>query len=289
MDLTAALAAAGLSGRTLPTSTPVHIVDVGQGPPLLFLHAAPLWSYSWRGVLSSLRAGHRCVAVDLPGFGLSPAPSADLDLDEHAAVVVEVIDRLQLDDVVLVMNDVGGAIGTLVALARPERVAGLVPVDALGFSLRPFGYVRFMLATMRLPGAAWLNRTFDLLGWGLTMGGLPWSLSLRTRRLALHTLATKAGRDRAFGLLGRLGTTPVLDRMEGEQHRLAHLPVLALFGRYDPARLAGFSRRWAALYPNTVERIVPGGRHFSPEDNPAFIAAEIAQWHRQLARHRRSA
>ena len=52
----------------------VHHVDEGEGPPLLLLHGNPTWSFLYREIVVGLRDRFRCIAVDLPGFGLSQAP-----------------------------------------------------------------------------------------------------------------------------------------------------------------------------------------------------------------------
>ena len=63
--------------------------------------------------------------------------------------------------------------------------------------------------------------------------------------------------------------------MEAQLPVLADREVLTLFGAFDPARLAGFPRRWGQLFPRSTHRVVPGGAHFSHEDNPVFVARAI--------------
>ena len=52
----------------------IHYVDEGTGPPVLFVHGTPTWSYEWRHLISALAPRWRCVAPDLLGFGLSERP-----------------------------------------------------------------------------------------------------------------------------------------------------------------------------------------------------------------------
>src|SRR5580658_3174150 len=51
----------------------IHYIDEGTGPSLLFVHGNPTWSFLYRDVVAALRDSFRCVAIDLAGFGLSPA------------------------------------------------------------------------------------------------------------------------------------------------------------------------------------------------------------------------
>jgi haloalkane dehalogenase len=105
----------------------VHYVDEGGGRPLLMLHGNPTWSFLYRHLITELRGGFRCVAVDYPGFGLSDRPPRyGYTPAEHARVVGELVEELDLRDLVVVGHDWGGPIGLSVASATPERVEGLV-------------------------------------------------------------------------------------------------------------------------------------------------------------------
>jgi len=50
-----------------------HYVDEGSGPVLLFLRGAPNWSFFYREFIRDLCSDFRCVALEFPGFGLSPS------------------------------------------------------------------------------------------------------------------------------------------------------------------------------------------------------------------------
>src|ERR1051325_10253559 len=87
----------------------VHYVDEGSGPVLLFLHGAPNWSFFYRQFISGLRHDFRCVALDFPGFGLSPSearyPPA---MPALSRLVERFIEKLELRDIILVVGDAGG-------------------------------------------------------------------------------------------------------------------------------------------------------------------------------------
>lgn len=111
----------------LPGGARVHYVDVGTGETLLFLHGNPAWSFQWRDLIGGLRGSFRCVALDYPGFGLSPAPPGhDFTAREQSRVLEELVDHLGLHDVTLVMQDWGGPIGLGLAGRRPELVRRVV-------------------------------------------------------------------------------------------------------------------------------------------------------------------
>ena len=105
----------------------VHYVDEGGGRGLLLLHGNPTWSFLYRHLIPALRDGFRCIAVDYPGFGLSDRPPGyGYTPAEHSRVVGELVDSLELDGFLVMGHDWGGPIGTSLAAARAERVAGLV-------------------------------------------------------------------------------------------------------------------------------------------------------------------
>ena len=66
----------------------IHYVDEGEGNPILFLHGNPTWSFLYRGIIIRLRNNFRCIALDLPGFGLSDHPvDYRFTPEEHARAV----------------------------------------------------------------------------------------------------------------------------------------------------------------------------------------------------------
>jgi haloalkane dehalogenase len=122
----------------------LHFIDEGEGAPILFLHGNPTWSFLYRGVVTRLRRRFRCVAIDYPGFGLSEHPDDyDYAPREHAEVVSELIEELDLRRLTIVGHDWGGPIGMKVALDQVARLRALVmsntwywPADR--WSLRAF-------------------------------------------------------------------------------------------------------------------------------------------------------
>ena len=101
-------------------------LDIGTGPPALFVHGLATSAYHWRNVIPRLADQHRCLAPDLPVHGRTPG-SADQDfsLNGLAAFVEDFCAALELPPVDLVANDTGGAIAQVFAALHPERVATL--------------------------------------------------------------------------------------------------------------------------------------------------------------------
>ena len=115
----------------------LHYVDEGVGETIVFVHGTPEWSFAYREIIKALRSQHRCVAVDLLGFGLSDKPAAaDYSCETHAARLQKFIQHLQLKDVTLVANDFGGGISLGYAIANPSNVAKVVLINTWMRSLK---------------------------------------------------------------------------------------------------------------------------------------------------------
>ncbi|HJR44556.1 MAG TPA: alpha/beta fold hydrolase [Actinomycetota bacterium] len=123
----------------------VHYIDEGSGTPLLLLHGNPTWSFLYRKIIPRLQDSFRCIAVDYPGFGLSDHPDGyGYTPEEHARVIGELVDHLDLDGFLFMVQDWGGPIGFDIATKRADRVRGIVhgntwfwPVDTLMFKIFP--------------------------------------------------------------------------------------------------------------------------------------------------------
>lgn len=103
--------------------------DIGQGDPLLFVHAFPLNRRMWAPQVEALSDRYRCLTVDLRGFGESDAPSGPYSLDEMAADLVGVLDALHLDRVTLIGLSMGGYIAFAFWRRAAGRLRALVLAD----------------------------------------------------------------------------------------------------------------------------------------------------------------
>jgi pimeloyl-ACP methyl ester carboxylesterase len=126
--------------------------DEGTGRPVVFVHGFLTNGRLWHGVVPPLvDAGFRCIVPDWPlgSHTVAMDPEADLSPPALVSLIEELLQSLDLDDVVLVGNDTGGALAQMLAARRPARVGMLVltPCDAFrnwpawwSKALRPIGY-----------------------------------------------------------------------------------------------------------------------------------------------------
>ena len=106
-----------------------HVVETGQGAPLLLLHGWPEFWLTWEPVMARLADRWRLIAPDLRGFGDSDKPDGPFGPTNHAADMLALLDALGVDRIGVVGHDVGGAVMQPLARLAPERIAGLFFFD----------------------------------------------------------------------------------------------------------------------------------------------------------------
>lgn len=256
-------------------------VDVGEGPPVVFLHGEPTWSYLWRKVIGPVRdAGHRCIAPDLAGFGRSDKPTdlAWYSTDRHVSMIEPLLDELDLHDVTLVVHDWGGAIGFRIAAARPDRVSRLVITDT-GLFDGSQGSTKAWRAFRDF-----VERTEDLPIGFLVRGGCandPGDEVAAAYDAPFANPAAKAG-TRAFPL-----NLPVGPESPGAPEGAAAIaaledddrPRLVIWAADDPIiPLKGGMQIADRLGNGEVDHVIEGASHFMQEDAGELIGRHIADW-----------
>ncbi|WP_280338927.1 haloalkane dehalogenase [Nocardia neocaledoniensis] len=256
----------------------VHYVDEGDGPVLLFCHGAPTWSFLYRHLVRELRDSYRCVAVDQLGFGLSERPAGfGYRIAEHTAVLGELMDHLGLDDVVVMGQDWGGAIGLGAATVRADRVRGIVVGNTVFWPVtaklnRAFSAI-MSSAPMR---RRILERNFLVeqvllkdLRRVLTAAEADHYRGVQPDPAARQALAVTPGEIRAAG--------PLLARLSAEVPAvLGDKPALAVWGMRDRVfRPADCLPRVKAAFTDLEVVELPDAGHFVQENAPAEIAAAI--------------
>lgn len=114
----------------------VHYRDQGRrdGPVLVMVHGFSASLHTWEPWVQRLGADYRIVTLDLPGHGLTRAPEGFAQTRLGYVPIVEATTRkLGLEKFVLIGNSMGGGVTWNYALAHPDRVQGIVLVDAAGW------------------------------------------------------------------------------------------------------------------------------------------------------------
>lgn len=112
----------------------LNVVEAGEGRPLIILHGLLGSSRNWGAIIRQLAEGRRVLALDLPNHGGSPWTEA-MDYPFMARSVAAFMEARKAGPAVVVGHSMGGKAAMVLALTRPDLVAGLVVVD-----IAPVGY-----------------------------------------------------------------------------------------------------------------------------------------------------
>ncbi len=111
----------------------VNYVELGEGPPILFIHGISGCWQNWLENLPRLAGSHRVIALDLPAFGASPSPSWEVDVPAYGRLIHELSEKLEIgNDAALVGNSLGGFIALEAVTTEPDAFDHLVLVSTAG-------------------------------------------------------------------------------------------------------------------------------------------------------------
>jgi len=258
---------------------PVHYIDEGGGRTVLLLHGNPDWSFLYRKIVLGLRDQFRCVVPDYPGFGLSVHPDGSYRYTpaEHANIVHELVEHLDLQDAIVMGQDWGGPIGMDVASRLPDRFTGLV-----------------MGNTWYWPTDSMAMKTFSLI-----MGSPPMHALILRRNFFVTTLMKRMLQaelsSEEFDHYVKVVPTPQsragiaefpkqiraagpwlaeLERRVGAT--LTDKPMVLIRGVKDPAfGSAAVLERWQEAFPHATAIDLDAAGHYIQEDAPEPIIDAI--------------
>lgn len=246
-------------------STRLRVIETGRGPPVVLIHGLAASMYSWRHTMLPLaQAGYHVIAFDNRGFGFSDKPTHGYSNADYVGLVLGLMDSLGVSDAVLVGHSMGGAIAAEVALSRPDRVTGLVLVDAAGFGVR----WPFMLRVARWPIVGALFDRFRGRG---AMAGI-----LRMR-YADPSRVTDQDVDQYYAPMAEPDAQRALRRVlrayrfDALRQRLDSIaaPTLMMWGSADRLIPPAIGQAAVAQLQRGAFVLVPGAGHALPEEAPA--------------------
>lgn len=244
----------------------IHYVDEGRGPVLLFAHPGPAWSFYYREFILGLRDRFRCVAPDLPGFGLSEAREGfSGSLREHAQALEAFVETLGLRAITLLVHDSGGPIGLGAAVRQPGWFRAFILTSTFGWPVTDYPFLRLMLRLVSSPPFRLANASLNLLPWvAVNIAPVRRRLTKAERVGLVGAFRTWRQRDLVLALFRDLATdVEYLQEVEaGLRSRLADRPALLMYGENDPARRVGFDRRFASIFPRHQLAVIEAERHF---------------------------
>jgi pimeloyl-ACP methyl ester carboxylesterase len=258
----------------------VHLRDEGprDAPVIVLLHGSNADLHTWEPWAAVLRDEYRVIRYDTIGHGLTgAAPGKDYSPEAMAALVGRLADKLGLGKFVLGGNSMGGAVSVTYALGHPDRLAGLVLVDA-GGAPKPGGEpgnIGFKLAAT--PGVN------QIMKWITPRQIVEQSLR---QSVTNQAIVTPAAVDRYWELLRYPGnrestmirmTTP---RRTFDPAKLATIPVptLVLWGDEDKLIGPDAGRWYARAIPGAALHIYPRIGHLPQEEAPEATLGDLKAW-----------
>jgi haloalkane dehalogenase len=261
----------------------IHYVDEGprRGTVLLFVHPGAGWSFTYRHQIKNLREDFRCVAPDLPGFGLSEAAEGyKFTLLEQSRVLERFVHALDLKDIVAWGNDSGGPTAVLALSRDPGRVRGLVVGGTFGWPLKEYPTVSGMIRLISGPVFRAVNRYTNFVAWSMTtrlaLGTR--SLSKKERRHYTRPFKERGSRDRTLLLFASFRDKETQRQLAAALPAFHDKVALIQFGSWDPMKQQGWHERLAEEIPDSETHIIPHVAHFTFEGGPEESVENFRKW-----------
>ncbi|MEV0190070.1 haloalkane dehalogenase [Kitasatospora purpeofusca] len=277
--------------RSVLDSTMAHR-ERGSGSPVVFLHGNPTSSHLWRDVLPAVGGPGRLLAPDLIGMGESGKPDIDYTFADQARYLDAWFDALDLDEVVLVGHDWGGALAFDWAARHPGRVRGIAFTETI---VKPMAWEEFpeggrpLFEAIRTPG---VGEAMVLDENAFVEQALPATVATPLTPADLEVYRRPyPTRESRRPLLQwprsmPLGDEPaeVVARIRAYDRWLANSPdvpkLLLTFAPGPGVMMGPETVEWCArnIAALEIEHHDGVAGHHTPEDQPTAIAAAVTAW-----------
>lgn len=262
----------------LPGGLHVHYRDQGprDAPVIVLVHGFAASLHAWEPWVTRL-PDYRVISLDLPGHGLTRAPDDYVaSTDRSVAVVDELVTKLGVQKFVLGGNSMGGGVSWNYALAHPQKLDGLVLVDAGGWpsSERPKGQPA-VFKLLGNPVGRWMLRNADpgLMAKGGLVKAYEDPALVTPALVTRYTELARAPGHRAI-LTGGRGGEPART-VTPDTFKAIMVPTLVMVGEKDQVIPADNSRKLAGAIPGARLVVYPEGGHVPMEQLPDKSAADL--------------
>jgi pimeloyl-ACP methyl ester carboxylesterase len=260
----------------------VRFQKTGGGPPLLLIHTIRTQLEYFRSLAPLLARSHTVYVIDLPGHGHSPIdPSANFDEPYFRRAIVRVIEALDLSDVTIVGESIGGALALTVAASLPQRVKRVFAINPYDYETRYGDGIRrgnwfsnFIIGSLQIPVLGTINASLEnKMVLGKIMGGgyhdprkLPADLLAEFDEVAHRPGYKRMARK---VLAGWRSWSKARD-----YYRQISAPVTLIYGDSDWYR-TDERERTRSLIPAAQMVTLKNTGHFSAVENPSELARAI--------------
>ena len=252
----------------------LHFTDTGprDAPILVLVHGYSASLNTWDAWVRNLRKDYRVIRLDLPGHGLSRCVDNDeIGIEQFIASIDRVTHSLDVDQFTLVGSSMGGHTAWAYALAHPDRLDGLVLVDAAGWLSAPGEDDKDPVIFKLLRNGFARNVMKDLDMSALIRSGLENSFAdpelVTDEMVERYSAMSRAPRHREALLKIMSGTTL---RVPASKERLSAItvPTLILHGDTDNLIPVAHAEKFADAIPGSKLIIYPETGHIPQEEQP---------------------
>jgi pimeloyl-ACP methyl ester carboxylesterase len=239
----------------------VETVDRGQGRPILFLHPG-IGIEASAPVLAELAKGGRVIAPSHPGFGTSQLPKGMTTVDDLSYFYLDLLDRLNLTDVLVVGVGLGGWIAAEIAVKNSARLSRLVMANAIGIKVGD-RETRDIVDIWAL-----MPEEFDALAYADPEN------AKRDYKNLPEAVSLAAARNREA--YARVAWSPYMHnpKLKHRLHRIK-LPTLFLWGAADRILSDGYGRAYCAMIEGATFEPIARAGHFPHLEQPAEFARRV--------------
>ena len=261
-----------------------HLVDAGEGPPVLLMHGYGDTADGWRRVVPGLLRDHRVIAADMPPFGRSEPPRSPNDLlTFYKRFFPALLDELGLEKTTLIGHSLGGAVALHVAIDNCERVERLGLVAPAGLGKEPPWWWHALTARALWQGALSIPTpvTGPLVREGLKRF-LAWRLVHDHRNMADEIAHFVSMHGNGKGLKQLLGAGHAcIDSYTGtllEQSCTLEMPIWMLWGQGDGLVPSVHARAFARAHPKAEVHVLDDCGHYPQIELPARFNRLLRAW-----------
>jgi len=264
-----------------PPAKPAAVAAPDDAPTILLLHGTASSLHTWEGWVKAMSPSWRVVRLDLPGFGLTgPYPSGDYSPAATVDFLERFADAAGLKRFVIAGSSLGGQAAWRYALRRPDRISGLILIDATGYpqNLSTTTAVALQIASMPVIS--------ELMRWAPIDGMV--SRSLKDVYVD-DTLVTPELVSRYADLMRRPGNRVALgDRARNappstgwEQLRQLKVPTLIMWGGQDTWVPLSMGERFKLDIADSELIVYPNLGHLPMEEDPVTTARDALDFLRR--------
>lgn len=257
----------------------LHYVDEGTGKPILMLHGNPTWSFYYRNLIHTFSSKFRTIVPDHIGCGMSDKPqSYQYSLETHIQNTYQLIKFLNLQKIILIVHDWGGAIGFGLVTRYPELFDQIVILNTAAY---PDDHIPQRINLLRQGKfGEWLTRKLNLFAWPATFMTTTRKLPKAIKEGYLLPYDSWENRIAVARFVQDIPmekdhpTYVTLSQIETKLRELPH-PKLILWGGKDFCFNQHFFERWVEIFPDADAHWFSKAGHYVLEDALDEVSTKI--------------